>query len=60
MKYHKMEKGVAKLFNEVELFQDPLLLMTSHQAQELTLKSEYSKMISSLAQDNDVSTQKMK
>lgn len=34
--------------------------MTSFQAQENTLKSEFSKMMNSLIQDNDVSTQKMK
>lgn len=47
-KYHKMEKNVARIFNETELFQNPLLLLSTIQLQENALKSEYTKLSSNL------------
>ena len=45
-----MEKNVPKLFSEVELFQLPILLISSILNQEQTLKSEYTKLLSSLSE----------
>lgn len=46
-KYHKMEKNVARLFNETELFQAPFHLLSCILNQENALKNEYTKLLSS-------------
>ena len=43
-----MEKNVPKLFSEVDLFQLPILLISSILNQEQTLKNEYTKLLNSL------------
>ena len=48
-----MEKGVTKLFNEVDMFQAPAMLLFSMHEQEVALKAEYSKLLSSLAQTSE-------